>query len=142
MSNEKEYNKSFLGTGWDFPPRFRKSTGSVAMTSDQEDIEKSLEILLSTRLGERIMRPGYGCDLSHMIFEPLSASVKAYIKNLVENAILMHEPRIVLKKVELESDKDQLGLVNILVEYVISATNSRKNYVYPFYLEEGSEIKK
>ena len=140
--SEKEYNKSFLGTGWDFPPKFQKTSGSVAMTSDQEDIEKCLEILLSTRLGERIMRPDFGCDLTDMIFEPLSASVKAYIKDLVEKAILLHEPRIILKKIELEADKEQQGLVNILVEYVISSTNSRKNYVYPFYLEEGSEVKK
>lgn len=139
---EKEYNKSFLGTGWDFPPAFKKSTAGVSMTSDQADIEKSLEILLSTRLGERIMRPDYGCDLTDMIFEPLSAPVKAYIKDLVKNAILLHEPRILLKKIELEPDAEQLGLVNILVEYVITSTNSRKNYVYPFYLEEGTDVKK
>jgi phage baseplate assembly protein W len=142
MMSNKEHNRSFLGTGWDFPPRFNKATAGVAMTSDQKDIERSLEILLSTRLGERIMRPDFGCDLTDMIFEPLSASVKAYIKDLVEKAILLHEPRILLKKVELEADKEQLGLINILVEYVISSTNSRKNYVYPFYLEEGSDVKK
>ncbi|RQP08730.1 MAG: hypothetical protein EAS52_24730, partial [Parapedobacter sp.] len=54
-------HKSFLGTGWSFPPQFDNEGGSVEMLSDGEDIRSSLEILLSTRPGERVMRPNYGC---------------------------------------------------------------------------------
>lgn len=137
---EKEYNKSFLGTGWGFPPEFSVEKRGVMMTSDEEDIEKSLEILLSTRLGERIMRPDYGCEMTHLIFEPLTTALKTYLKNLVETAILYHEPRIVLKGVSLVADTDTEGLVNIIVEFTISATNTRRNYVYPFYIKEGTSI--
>jgi hypothetical protein len=34
------------------------------------------------------------------------------------------------------------GVINIEVTYKIRATNSRKNYVFPYYLEEGTFIKK
>jgi len=136
------YNTSFLGTGWGFPPAFCKTRKGVMLTSDEEDIEKSLEILLSTRLGERIMRPDYGCDLTDMIFEPLTIALRTYITNLVETAILYHEPRIVLEKVSLFQDSEYLGLVNIVVDFTVSATNSRNNYVYPFYIKEGTSIKK
>ena len=112
------------------------------MSSDEKDIEESLEILLSTRLGERIMHPDFGCELTDMIFEPLSISVKTYIFNLVETAILYHEPRILLHKIDLIDDGENQGLVKILLEYTISTTNSRKNYVYPFYIKEGTNIKK
>ena len=40
--------KSFLGTGWSFPPQFNKNTGSVSMVSDEEDIKQSLNIYFNT----------------------------------------------------------------------------------------------
>ena len=39
--------KSFLGTGWSFPPTFNKSDYSVSMVSDINDIEESIRIILS-----------------------------------------------------------------------------------------------
>ena len=48
-------NSSFLGTGWAFPPSFNQSTGEVELISDEADIQQSLEIILSTQPGERLM---------------------------------------------------------------------------------------
>ena len=141
MSNNNPY-KSFLGTGWSFPPEFNKDAAQVRMSSDEQDIEESLHILLSTRLGERIMRPDFGCDLSNMVFEPLNITVKTYISNLVETAILYFEPRILLNSVDMATDSNNEGLVKIIVDYTISATNSRRNFVYPFYINEGSSVEK
>ena len=53
-------SKSFLGRGWGFPPEFNRATKAVNMLEDEADIKSSLEILLSTRLGERVMVPDYG----------------------------------------------------------------------------------
>lgn len=141
MSTDKQYT-SFLGTGWSFPPEFSNQAGQVRMSSDEKDIEESLKILLSTRLGERLMHPDYGCDLTSMIFEPLSLTVKTYISNLVEMAILYHEPRILLHSVLLAPNTDNEGIVDITVEYTISTTNSRRNFVYPFYINEGTSVTK
>ncbi|WP_255815952.1 hypothetical protein [Chryseobacterium sp. MA9] len=44
-------NTDFLGTGWSFPPEFNETEGKLAMTTDVEDINNSLKILLSTRPG-------------------------------------------------------------------------------------------
>jgi len=55
--------KSFLGTGWSFPPEFDPVSGSVVLVSNEKDIGESLDILLSTSLGERVMQPRYGCNL-------------------------------------------------------------------------------
>lgn len=129
----------FLGTGWGFPPKFNKEKSSVEMTSDEEDIRSSLEILLSTSLGERIMQPTYGCDLRRLLFEPLDTALKAYVKDLIKTAILYHEPRIRMEDVTLETIQNQ-GVIEINLDYIIRTTNSRYNYVYPFYLTEGTNI--
>lgn len=131
-------SKSFMGTGWSFPPAFEKSTAQVTMTSDEEDIQKSLEILISTRLGERVMQPGYGCNMEHMLFEPLTLSLKTYMRDLLQTAILYHEARIKLDKLDLSNSVDTEGLVLIEISYTVKATNSRFNYVYPYYKNEAT----
>ena len=133
--------KSFLGRGWGFPPEFSKVDGGVKMLSDENDIQSSLEILLSTRQGERIMRPDYGCNLDELIFEPLTTTFKTYIKDLIATAILYHEPRIDVNKIELDDTGELEGRILITIDYTIRSTNSRFNFVYPFYKDQGSEVK-
>jgi phage baseplate assembly protein W len=140
--DENRKEQSFFGTGWDFPPTFVKGTSSVKMISDEQDIQSSLEILLSTRIGERIMQPTYGCELTKLLFEPLDTTLKAYLKDLINDAILYHEPRIILNDVKLEIADPNLGIIEITLDYTIASTNTRYNYVYPFYLSEGTNLVK
>ncbi|MBK9983957.1 MAG: GPW/gp25 family protein [Saprospiraceae bacterium] len=131
---------SFLGTGWSFPPSFNREAGTVEMVSDYEDIKQSLNILLSTYLGERVMQPKYGCNLNDYIFDGLSSSTIGFIKDRVSHAILYFEPRIVAEKIEVTGDdsSDLLeGRFTISVEYSIPGTNSRFNYVYDYYVNEA-----
>lgn len=139
MSNSNN-NESFLGTGWSFPPTFSKYKKSVEMLEGEEDIQSSLRILVSTSLGERSMRSKYGTKVADMIFEPFDNSQAAILRANITDAIYLHEPRIRPIRVEVEVD-DLEGKVEIQVEYKIVATNTRRNFVYPFYQLEGTEIK-
>ncbi len=134
-----EKGKSFLGTGWSFPPEFDIKFRKVTMVSDEEDIKESLHLLLTTRLGERIMLPKYGCNLEEMLFRPLNLTVKTEIQDLVTTAILYHEPRIDAEKIEIDDSNQLEGELLINVHYKIRATNSRKNFVFPFYKKEATD---
>ncbi len=131
---------SFLGTGWAFPPNFDRDSATVTLVSNEEDIKESLNILLSTSLGERVMQPRYGCNLNDYVFESLSSSMIGFIKDRVEYAILFYEPRIVAEKIEV-TDSGSFDLIEgrfiISVEYRIPGTNSRFNYVYDYYKNEA-----
>lgn len=137
-------NDDFLGTGWSFPPTFREGRASgVDMVSGKEDINQSLGILLSTTLGERVLQTAYGCNLAAYQLEPMSSQFVGVIRDLVETAILYYEPRIKTKTVTISpADGQDAFNGNLLIEvsYLIRATNSRSNYVYPFYREEGTTI--
>ncbi|NQU52330.1 MAG: GPW/gp25 family protein [Bacteroidetes bacterium] len=135
-----EANKSFLGRGWGFPPEFNRGTKAVKMLEDEADIKSSLEILLSTRLGERIMVPGYGCNLDELLFKPLNLTLKTFVVELIKTAILYHEPRIDVNRIEINPTNELEGVLLINIDYTIRTTNSRKNMVYPFYKEEGNEL--
>ena len=133
--------KTFLGTGWSFPPVFDKEKKTVEMVSDREDIEQSLEILLSTSLRERVMQPKYGADLHGYVFEPANNALITTITDLVRTAIIYFEPRIDLIKLNIDTAQAWEGLLLIEIDYKVKVTNSRFNYVYPFYLKEGIDIK-
>lgn len=133
-------DQSFLGTGWAFPPEFDKGSGTVELVSDVEDIRQSLHLLLSTSLGERVMQPTYGCNLKDYQFEPVNNTFLGFLEDMVERAILFFEPRIIVDKITITQPEDfELfqGVLRIKVDYLISNTNSRNNFVYDFYLREA-----
>jgi uncharacterized protein len=129
---------SFLGKGWSFPPSFDNKFGTVQIVSSEADVAESLQILLSTRQGERLMDPRFGCNLDVLLFEPITTTLIAYVKELIRTAVLYYEPRIDLESININTVEVHDGLILIELDYLILATNSRYNLVYPFYLEEGS----
>lgn len=77
-----------------------------------------------------------------MLFENITVTLLTKIKGIIEHAILLYEPRIDLNNIYFGAESNELqGIVMIEIEYTIRATNSRHNYVFPYYLEEGTFIK-
>lgn len=136
----KNNQKSFLGTGWAFPPSFNNKIGSNEMVSDEKDIEQSLRIILFTTLGERIMRPDFGSNLNDSVFESIDSVTLNTLEDNIRHAILEFEPRIALNKVSLEVKDIYDGVLNINIDYTISSINVRTNIVFPYYIKEGTNI--
>jgi phage baseplate assembly protein W len=133
-------NNDFLGKGWSFPPEFDVAAQGVEVTEKVLDIQRSLEILLSTKVGERVMQPKYGCNMDELVFESLDTTTKTIIKEKIQTAILYFEPRIDVKKIEMNTDNELEGIIMLEIEYIVRATNSRFNFVYPYYRNEGTEL--
>lgn len=131
-------DKSFLGTGWAFPPRFT-SRGTV-MASAELDIQESLLILLSTTPGERVMQPAYGCGLKMHVFDAITESTIAVIKEVVRKAVLFFEPRVTVEQIDVDETDSLDGKILINLRYRVRSTNNRYNLVYPFYFNEGTNI--
>ncbi len=131
---------TFLGRGWSFPPTFSRSRPVVEMLEEEADIASSLEILLSTIPGERVMLPQYGCNLTELVFESLDTRMKTLMVDKVESAILYHEPRIDPESVRLDDSLELKGVVLIEIVYRVKSTNSRFNFVFPYYKLEGTDI--
>lgn len=133
----------FIGRGWAFPPAFVKNgttpgeeRGEAAMIEGVEDIRQSLAIILNTTLGERIMRPDFGCNLAEQVFNAMNASMVSYVENLVKTAILYHEPRIDADQVSVMPDQ-LAGRLDIHISWVVRGANSRFNAVFPYYVKES-----
>lgn len=130
---------SILGRGWAFPVSFSEKSNTVELSEEEQDIRESLVILLTTSLGERVMRPGYGANMEDLLFESLNVTTASIITNRLKRAILFHEPRVKASNIDMVPDPTG-GRIEITVEYTIIATNTRTNLVFPYYLEEGTNI--
>jgi len=124
----------FLGRGWRFPLR-PDGRGRLTYAGDEEKIEESIWLILSTAPGERVMLPEFGCGLQELVFEPNSDLVRGAIAIEVQEALSRWEPRIDVVDVAVEAP--QPNLILIRVDYRVRAANTVHNLVYPFYINEG-----
>lgn len=135
-------SKDFVGTGWKFPVEFKKSLNTVVMLTGEEDIRNSLEVLFATRVGERIMHSHYGSALYSFLFMPMNTSTLTYMESVITKEILYNEPRIVLNNVEIQPSLNEMGRLDITIDYKVTATNNRYNFVFPFYLKEATNLER
>jgi phage baseplate assembly protein W len=134
-------DQSFLGTGWSFPPTFRRETYSLDMLVNAADVQSSIQIILSTLNGERVMLPTFGCNLQPHVFDVMNTPNIAMIEKIVHDALVYNEPRIIVGDITSTVSADQ-GILQINIPYTIITTNTRYNYVYPFYINEATNISK
>jgi phage baseplate assembly protein W len=127
--------RAFLGVGWGFP--VKPVGGRLRYAAYEEDVEQAIQIILLTEPGERPMIPEFGGGLRRFVFEPNSTVTHRAIERAVTAALIDWEPRIDLDRVEVKPDEKQPSLLLIHVDYVVRATNSHYNRVYPFYLLEA-----
>jgi phage baseplate assembly protein W len=127
--------KAFLGVGWAFP--VKPVNGRLQFAAYEDDVEQAIQIILLTEQGERPMLPTFGGGLRSYVFEPNSTATHRAIERVVRDALIDWEPRINVDRVEVVPDGVEPNLLLIHVDYVVRATNSFYNRVYPFYLLEA-----
>jgi phage baseplate assembly protein W len=128
-------SKAFLGSGWAFP--VKPVGGRLRLARHEDDIEQAIQIILLTSQGERPMLPAFGAGLRDFVFAPNSPATHRAIEDAVKRALVDWEPRIDVERVSVVADEDEPNLLLIHIDYVVRATNSFYNRVFPFYLLEG-----
>lgn len=129
--------RPFLGTGWKFPLQVTPR-GAIATSSEEQKIEESILIILSTAPGERLMLPDFGCGIHDLVFASNDTSTVTRVVDLVRRSLTTYEPRIDVLDVNAETSTEQPTLLLIRVDYRIRDNNSTKNLVYPFFITEAA----
>lgn len=131
-----EAERSLIGRGISFFPLQRIAGGALAMTRGDEVIAESIRMIIMTAPGERVMRPDFGCAIWDHVFAPINAATLGQMAHAVREALSRWETRIEVDEVRVtpESDSKSDSTVNIEVAYTISASNDRRNLVFPFYV--------
>lgn len=121
-----------LGQGISFPMR-TSVQGSLQLSAAGENLAESIQLILRTRLGERVYRPDFGCRLAELTFAPMNTETLLLIRVHVREALEKWEPRIVLDQVSVDPDPAR-GRVDIVIQYHAKDSPHRRSMVYPFYL--------
>jgi len=129
--------KAFLGVGLAFPPAV-DARGALALVAYEEDIRQSIQIILATNPGERVMRPEFGAGLRDFVFEPADLSTIQRLRTRVQESLIDWEPRIDVLVVDVTLDPVTKNTLTISITYKVRATNTVANLVYPFFLQEGT----
>ena len=122
----------FLGAGWSFPVGV-DARGRIAVARRQEDVEQAIKIILMTPKGQRVMRPGFGCQIHELMFAPNDGTTASLAAYYVEEALGMWEPRIRVLNVDAHTDSNDPSRLLIDIHYEILATHDRRSLVVPFY---------
>lgn len=112
--------------------------GGLQLSNSYRNLEESIVIILSTRLGERVYRPDFGSRLHELVFAPLNDDILLLAQIYAREAIQKWEPRVTVEAVTATPTPDAASL-NITVNYRIRESHHRRSLVYPFYLTPSAE---
>ena len=86
--------------------------------ADIEAIKHDLSNHIFTRLGERVMQPGFGTRIPDMAFEPNDEETIKIIKDDVIK-VINYDPRVQLKSVEVYPIPDNNTIIIMVTVYYV-----------------------
>jgi uncharacterized protein len=96
--------------------------GGMEMAEGTDSIRQAIFLLLSTTPGERVMRPGYGCELHRLIFSPNDDTTAGLAIHYTRRALERWEPRISILKLDAERNVESPEWLILTLEYRVLAT--------------------
>ncbi len=99
--------------------------GGVDMVSDDMAVRQAVLLLLSTRPGERLMRPDYGCNLHQLVFAPNNHTTAAIAAYHVRRALQRFEPRVDIIRLDAGPDPENPNSLLLILEYQVRTTHNR-----------------
>jgi uncharacterized protein len=127
----------FIGSGVGYRPGrgvYVNGEGGLGIMHAEQDIAKSIFIILSTAPGERVMRPDFGCGIHDLVFSTPSPQLFGLVSYYVEQALGRYEPRIEVLSVNSDVDANSQERLMVDISYRLVQTNREHNLVYPFYI--------
>ena len=107
----------------DVAPGLRLDTrGRLATVDDEASIRQALLLLLSTRPGERVNRPAYGCHLWRLAFEGADDTTAGLAIHYVTQAVETWEKRVRILEVTAGVPDDDPSLLEVRMTYRVQST--------------------
>ncbi len=110
-----------FGRSIGFPPRIGVN-GQVAWSEGAQNIRESIQIILLTEAGERLMLGDFGGGLKQFLYEPNTVETRRLIEERIIQALERWEPRIRLDSVSVEADREDPQAAIATIAYKLIAT--------------------
>lgn len=103
--------------------------GIFESTDTRALIRSSIERILGTTKGERVMRPTFGSSLLDMLFEIADDITEKEIKDEIINTLNTEEPRIIVQSVEVNAYPEQ-NTIKCAISFKYKNTNNDDSLTY------------
>lgn len=100
-------------------------TGRVAFSAGAANVAESLQLIIATSPGERVMRPTFGAGLSRFLFEPNTPATHRQITERITRAIERSEPRVQLESVVVTTHPQRTDTAIVDITYRLVATGEQ-----------------
>lgn len=125
-------DQAFLGISYKYP-REPDESGNAKRVSDEENINQSINEILTTPLGTRFMNEEWGSNLELLQFEPNDAVLESLLITEIGDALRKFETRIQMTSIDFQDVNE--AQKDCLIHYRIRASNEIASFVFPFYKE-------
>lgn len=112
----------------------RKLNGDVNEYTNIDAINSSLKNIVETMMGTRRMLPSFAIGIHKMLFEPINPDIGRTIGNLLLEAILKWETRIVTDNIDIKVNEDK-NQYEITIIYHITSTGSDDSQTFAYILQ-------
>jgi phage baseplate assembly protein W len=112
-------------------------TGRIEMVEDVASVRQAVFLLLSTRPGERVMRPDYGCEVHKLVFSPNDDTTAGLAIHYVQQALERWEPRVQVLRLDASRNEADPTRLDIVLEYRVRAALRLDELVFPLSLSGG-----
>ena len=85
-------------------------------------MRQQLQVILSTRPGEQLMRPGFGAGLTEFLGEPDTIATRRRIYDRVNETVVRWEPRVEVDRIEVNDLPGRPGWLRIELGYRLRRT--------------------
>ena len=92
--------------------------GSIKKVINIEAVKTSIDNILRTPKGTRVMLRDFGSDLKSMLFENIDDSLTDLIENDIKEAIATWDNRVIVNAVDFKTDADR-NQVTVLVKFAV-----------------------
>ena len=150
----QDVETAYLGQGWAFPVRWHRGRDVPQETSGEElrlddlvgkrirvemvtgltDIQQSIELILETMHGERVMRPDFGSEAHRYLFASITVETRTNLGRAVRRALLAWEKRIRNIEVDVREHELERGRLDVHIDFDVEVHQMRQSLIYPFYI--------
>lgn len=109
--------------------------GRLGVVDGDVAVRQSLLMLLSTRPGERVMRPTYGCPLHRLAFQPLDATTAGLAIHYVERSVRRWEPRAIVESIDARPDSSGEPRLVVSLNYRVASSQHTNTLEFDLNLE-------
>jgi len=119
-----------VGEVWsDLDGRLEKDAlGQIRKAINVDAVMTSIDNILHTSPGERVMLPQFGCSLRSMLFENMQSALLTHLSRQIKSSIELWDDRVEVVEVSMIQEPD-INTVSVKLSFAIAGQQNIYEYV-------------